>query len=192
MFDTQLIVINEDCIQFKLLAKNEIMSFAEVIEAWQSNGGFNSFYSRVISSCPFEAFFYEHPPLLYSEINIEYEFVLIRSKQLVQARVEEYVFQKYFDSRSDIVHFMNLRNDGALIVPTPDERVAQYAHLASFLRYAPEFKKQNLWTAVGKLYKKWIRKQRTYLSTSGLGVYYLHVRLDTEPRYYQYKPYKLL
>jgi hypothetical protein len=30
-----------------------------------------------------------------------------------------------------------------------------------------------------------------WLSTSGLGVYWLHVRLDTHPKYYQYQPYKV-
>ena len=29
-----------------------------------------------------------------------------------------------------------------------------------------------------------------WVSTSGLGVYWLHVRLDSYPKYYQHAPYK--
>ena len=33
-------------------------------------------------------------------------------------------------------------------------------------------------------------EETTWLSTSGLGVYWLHVRLDSYPKYYTYRPYK--
>ncbi|MDF9799652.1 hypothetical protein OKW21_004915 [Catalinimonas alkaloidigena] len=30
------------------------------------------------------------------------------------------------------------------------------------------------------------------MSTSGLGVYWLHIRLDSRPKYYQFDPYRKL
>ena len=35
-----------------------------------------------------------------------------------------------------------------------------------------------------------LTEDSVWLSTSGLGVYWLHVRLDSRPKYYTYEPYK--
>jgi len=38
--------------------------------------------------------------------------------------------------------------------------------------------------------QKQISDRPTWLSTAGLGVYWLHLRLDSRPKYYRYQPYK--
>ena len=46
------------------------------------------------------------------------------------------------------------------------------------------------WKEVAKKVKETMGPANIWLSTSGLGVYWLHVRLDTRPKYYQYAPYR--
>ena len=48
-----------------------------------------------------------------------------------------------------------------------------------------------LWAAVGVAVKEALGEQPLWVSTSGLGVYWLHVRLDSSPKYFQHTPYKL-
>lgn len=72
---------------------------------------------------------------------------------------------------------------------------ATYTHLASFLRGAPSEQVHTLWQRVGmeleaRLVAQGARDIPTWTSTSGLGVSWLHVRLDSRPKYYQYRPFK--
>lgn len=69
-----------------------------------------------------------------------------------------------------------------------------YAHLADFIKTAPAVQQLQLWK---KLAEETIRRlsslsdgQKLWISTSGLGVSWLHIRLDSVPKYYNYEPYQ--
>ena len=66
-----------------------------------------------------------------------------------------------------------------------------YPHLASFVRTAPEEQIQDFWKEVSQTYDADLGESPKWLSTSGLGVYWLHVRVDSRPKYYTYSPYRL-
>ena len=67
-----------------------------------------------------------------------------------------------------------------------------YTHLAVFCRNAPATQVDGLWKLLASEFL--VRLESTeaavWLSTSGLGVSWLHFRLDNSPKYYQYSPYK--
>ena len=52
----------------------------------------------------------------------------------------------------------------------------------------------NFWIQVAKTFDEQIQKRGEdsplWLSTCGTGVYWLHVRLDSRPKYYSYQEYK--
>jgi len=107
--------------------------------------------------------------------------------------------------------FPNLGGDARLVVPCPTPATSNPApheggtHLASFLRTclptgaaasghdlaAPC---RRLWFDVGRVMEMEVMtrrgRQSTWLSTSGLGVAWLHVRIDSIPKYYQYQSYR--
>jgi hypothetical protein len=71
-----------------------------------------------------------------------------------------------------------------------------YTDLANFCRQAPVHQVVALWQRVGEVYSQRLRKSNqadgpVWLSTSGMGVAWLHVRLDQRPKYYTYAPYKI-
>lgn len=92
--------------------------------------------------------------------------------------------------------------DSVLIVPCPNTAstnsntllvLRHYAHFQSFLRTAdPSQVLELLQRSVRELllYMNKHPDQRVWWSTSGLGVYYLHMRLDPRPKYYNWIPYK--
>ena len=47
-----------------------------------------------------------------------------------------------------------------------------------------------LWRAVGDALRTRLGSRPTWVSTSGLGVSWLHVRLDRLPKYYTHAPYR--
>ncbi|HEU5075095.1 MAG TPA: hypothetical protein VFU02_12985, partial [Polyangiaceae bacterium] len=65
-----------------------------------------------------------------------------------------------------------------------------YTHLAAFLRHAPPEQCEVLLREVGFAARECLRNEPFWLSTSGLGVAWLHVRIDSRPKYYQYTPYR--
>ena len=88
--------------------------------------------------------------------------------------------------------FENLGKDAILVVPSPLGSEPAYSHLAAFIRYAPENQRHLLWRIVGQTVQNEISARPLWVSTAGGGVDWLHVRLDSRPKYYGYAPYKCI
>jgi len=138
----------------------------------------------------FEAYFWEVKPVKQDSINESFEFVLVNSSSLKMIKAEDQSFNKYFESNKKVVSFSNLRKDAELIVPTRISNHTEYAHLAKFVRSAGEQQILEFWKCVVQIYKDKIEEELKWLSTSGLGVHWLHVRVDSKPKYYQHLEYK--
>lgn len=96
---------------------------------------------------------------------------------------------------SDVSVFRNLGGDAVLVSPRQVSGIdaLTYVHLANYVRGAPPQQVLLLWAEVGSAVEKRVSEMKgkpVWLSTSGLGVYWLHVRLDSTPKYYTYDPYK--
>ena len=90
-----------------------------------------------------------------------------------------------------VATFPNLGGDARLVVPRSAVATG-HAHLAAFVRTAPPPSVDALWVGVGEALAAWRREGRgpVWLSTSGLGVPWVHVRLDARPKYYVHTPYR--
>ena len=94
--------------------------------------------------------------------------------------------------------FRNLSGDAFLIVPKPiprDKNDSFYGHLAAFARGAPGPQLDAFWKQVATQYLQELslnRNKPLWLSTCGTGVAWLHVRLDSRPKYYSHSPFKTL
>ena len=93
------------------------------------------------------------------------------------------------DEKCDVISFKNISGDSTLIVPCPDAN-KNYAHLGLFNKNATNSKKLELWKKVAEEISKIIKNNKDkeiYLNTHGYGVPYLHVRIDSTPKYgYQF------
>ena len=92
---------------------------------------------------------------------------------------------------------MNLGGDALLVAPCPmgpEIDLDRYSSLASFMRQAPQDQIKAFWLESAKAILEYIEtkkpSQKLWVSTSGLGVYWLHLRLDSYPKYYTFYPYK--
>ena len=181
--------------KISLLFNNQRLTYSEVIELWQDNNAFRTFFISLLAEAPFSAYFWETPPITLSTVNREFEFVLIDSPQLARVKANSNAFRQYFQSAppgKDIITFPNLGNDALLVVPYPVGENYIYPHIASFVRNASQSQNHGLWQTVGKVIQQRLNDQPLWVSTSGLGVYWLHIRLDSYPKYYNFRPYKIL
>jgi hypothetical protein len=83
--------------------------------------------------------------------------------------------------------FENFGRDARLVVPCEPRRGARFAHLASFLAHASHAQTDALWQLVGHLACEHLARTDApvWVSTAGMAVPWLHVRLDLRPKYYR-------
>src|SRR5262245_64944563 len=98
-------------------------------------------------------------------------------------------FAEHFRPDRSVVTFDNLGHDAVLVAPCPGEPGSNFSHLASFNGTAAPAQQDALWQAVGEAMDERLGARPVWLSTAGLGVAWLHVRLDDRPKYYRHAPY---
>lgn len=193
MWQTQSKEINEgQVIHFQVLEDEKVMSFREVIHHWREIPAFRSYYNNILKEAPFEAFFWEVMPISLKELDRDFEFVLVSSNSLTRVRANKSAFQEHFKQypEKEVISFPNLSGDAQLVVPTPQISKQNYTHLAKVVRNAPDSQIDALWKMIGREYEGKLEEKPKWLSTAGLGVYWLHIRIDSRPKYYRYRPYK--
>ena len=152
----------------------------------------------ILKECPFPAYFFETPKVTLKTLTKDFEFILARADDLNNVRSDVHAFQEHFTSCkrwgnrclkrvclfifSSVSSFPNLGKDALMVVPCPDVDVDtnSFSSLGPFMRDASSEQTQAFWATVGREALKHIRSRRenpTYMSTSGLGVYWLHLRL---------------
>jgi len=138
------------------------------------------------------AYFWETPPLTRDSADRPFECVLKNAPGLARLRADAAPFAAQLAAaQGDVVAFGNLGGDADLVVPRDRGEGADYAHLARFLRTAASDQVRALWRHIARSARPWLaREQACWISTSGLGVSWLHVRLDARPKYYSHTPYR--
>jgi hypothetical protein len=170
------------------------LSFREVIGLWRDSDKFREFFTAVLSQCPFDAFFWETPSVTRQTLGRSFDFVLVEGESLSRLNPDPSPFRSQFASRQSevVLTFPNLGGDAILVVPAPLADESCYTHLARFLRTAPSSQVDAFWRSTGLAMQDHISNAPTWLSTAGMGVAWLHLRLDSRPKYYRHEPYKVI
>jgi hypothetical protein len=180
-------------LRFRLFRNGEPLSWSDVTDRWQNDRSFRSFFISLLVDAPFQAYFWETPPLTSATIDQKFEFVLVESQQLADVRANQSAFAKHFTSvepGASVVEFSNLGGDATLVVPCPCGPLSAYSQIRAFAHQAPDDQQDQFWQRVGAAIERQLGDQPVWVSTSGLGIYWLHVRLDSAPKYYTYEPYR--
>jgi hypothetical protein len=164
------------------------LSFADVANAWVEAPAFRAAWIAGLRDVPFDGFCWECPPATTATASRPFECVFVASPALARFAPDATAFAGQFRTDCSVVTFGNLGGDAMLVAPCPGP--GDYAHLARFTATAPASRQDALWQAVGAAVQRQIGRVPTWLSTAGLGVAWLHVRLDSRPKYYRYAPYK--
>jgi hypothetical protein len=164
------------------------MSFQQVCAAWQSDEGFRAFWVGNLRGLPFEAYCWECPPVNERNRSRQFECVFIASPSLARMEPEPGVFAEHFRQDRDVVTFGNLGGDAVLVTPCPTGD-RDFSHLAQFTRAASSAQQDAYWHAVGDAVGARMGTRPMWLSTAGHGVAWLHVRLDSSPKYYRHREY---
>lgn len=180
-------------LRHRLFRGEEPLSWSDVLDRWQNDRLFRRFFMSLLADAPYPAYFWETPPVTISTITEAFEFVLVESQVLAGVRSDRQAFANHFATVAEdesVIEFSNLGGDATLVVPCPRGPLSAYSQISEFVRRAPENQQHQLWAMVGATLKRQLGEQPAWLSTSGLGVYWLHIRLDSTPKYYTHRPYR--
>jgi len=173
--------------------------WADAIDAL-CDGSLGPFLSQRLSASPHAAALYwETPPMSKRTLSRAFQFATLPAPHLARARSDAGAFAAHFRAAAPCATatFASLGGDATLVAPCPPAGVGAaaahaptHAHLGAFVRLAPAAQRDALWRAVGAAAREAAAKSEpTWVSTEGSGVPWLHVRLDTRPKYYHHSEY---
>lgn len=143
-----------------------------------------------LRAAPYLAYFWETPPM--NDDGRAFECVVVDAPSLRSMPANPHAFAERFRApETTIATFENLGGDAELVVPKPLDDW-DGAHLAVFVRTAPEDLVDSFFQSVAESATRRLGTHGgpLWVSTSGLGVAWLHVRLDARPKYYSHEPYR--
>jgi hypothetical protein len=191
-------VVNPRTFLFRVEENGAAVSWKGFAQLLAGNAQFQDEMTSAIVETDFAAVFFETRPT----VSERFEFIVADAPQLERAasytQMEQFSAQMEANKGAVASSFFNLGRDAVLIVPNPDKRLedeASYRHLANFCRIPLVDLTRGFWSKVGKVMLEQLESEPgrpLWLSTSGLGVYYLHMRVDTVPKYYTFAPFKNL
>lgn len=183
--------VDEDTIRWNRLAgAGRALTFGDVAQAWRTDEAIRSFWMDSLRQIPFEAYCWECPPVDEVRRSRPFECVFISSPSLARMPLDSAAFAEHFRGDRGTATFANLGGDAVLVAPCPDPEGGSFSHLARFTATASPRKQHALWQAVGDAFATGIGRKPLWLSTAGHGIAWLHVRLDSSPKYYQHAPYR--
>lgn len=177
-------------VKLQFHSKGNCLSYGEFLEALLEEHDFRQLLQEELRAAPFVAYRWETPPLTSHTLDHPFSCLLHNSPDL-DVTADDTDFRYRFKPGEAVVCFENLGADALLIVPCPVSASANYSHIGAFHRSAPSGQQHALWELVARSAMTRAGTQPLWLSTAGGGVDWLHVRLDSRPKYYRYTPWKL-
>jgi hypothetical protein len=162
------------------------------------DGSLSDGLTQVLRGAPFLAFYFETKGVTATSAPTNsFEFVLVDAPRLAsfaESSPDSQSFRAHFAKcpLTTCCTFPNLGGDAMLVAPiqrNPTVPLVTYSHLAKFVREAPTAQAQDLWQLTANTYRERWKEQPVWLSTEGSGVAWLHMRLDSQPKYYHYKQF---
>lgn len=164
------------------------LSFEDFLVALASDEASREVFLRYQRETPFVALCWESPPLTRDSLSQPFECVVHDAPEL-DVGADRRDFAAHFTTEA-VVSFDNLGADARLVVPCPTNEVANYSHLLSFVRTATGSQQHQLLRLMAHETLERVSDQPLWLNTAGGGVDWLHVRLDSRPKYYRYQSFR--
>lgn len=190
MWSIDRIEIDSGTLCWRSVAKaGRALAFEDVWSAWVSDAAFREFWTASLREIELDAYCWECPSVSDRNRSRRFECVFVSSPSLARMAPEPEAFGEHFHAGCTAVTFANLGGDAVLVAPCPSSESGPWGHLAQFVRSAPVERQHALWKAVGEAMQARVGDEPTWLSTAGHGVAWLHVRLDSTPKYYRHAAY---
>jgi hypothetical protein len=176
--------------RWQLVGDRGVLDFSGVLAGWIEDREFRTDWIDGLREVPFGSYCWECRSVSRATGSRAFECVFVESPELARLPPDPRDFSGHFRADASVASFANLGGDATLVAPCPGPAGSNYSHLASFTATAPPAQQDALWRAVGEAMQGRLGEHPVWLSTAGLGVAWLHIRLDSRPKYYRHAPYR--
>jgi hypothetical protein len=170
-------------------------TWGEVLDGLEHDAGLRGQLTTALAEAPFAAYFWETCPVAADRRECLFECVIVESQQLARISADPSPFSQHFvrPDGPSIRVFANLGRDALMVVPFPPPNPSHCGHLAAFLRHGSASQVDQLWATLGRTIRGRLSRDPgpLWVSTSGLGVSWLHVRLERRPKYLTWVPFRV-
>jgi hypothetical protein len=178
-----------------LVREGRVPGWGEALVLLRTDPDFVDALVEALAGVPLEAFLWETPPVSAATLARPFEWVVIENRFLATVATDDLPFAQHVRGEQGVRTFENLSGDATLVVPCAagaDPRPPSHAHLAAFVRAAPRALVHALWAEVARATEARLAAspEPCWVSTSGLGVFWVHVRIDERPKYYAHAPFR--
>src|SRR5918996_3019468 len=120
MWGTRVDVLSEGNVRrVAVLRDGAAVSYAEVVEQWRASRPFRTFFAALLAEPPYQAYFWETPPVSCATAAQAFEFVLVDSARLAAMAPEPGAFADRFAPGQAVSDLSNPPGRGLLVAPTP-------------------------------------------------------------------------
>eukprot|EP00955_Chlamydomonas_euryale_P106509 365707-Chlamydomonas_euryale.AAC.41 len=178
-----------------------VVTCEEVLKLWQENDAFRTQFTAALTNVGYDAFYWETPAVSKGTLCQPFSMVVLDASGAFNDKGDPQAFAAYIlgsHDEDEVAAFPNLGKDGTMLAPCPPTDQSGkpvtdgYGHLASFLRNGRKRQHHNLWRLLGKEMEMRLRADPSpvWMSTAGNAVPWLHVRIDSRPKYIKYEKYR--
>jgi hypothetical protein len=168
----------------------EPLGRAAFYEALRDDPGLRGALGDAILAAGLPAVAWETAPISRATATRPMEQLLLPHPALARTVADPQPFAEHIASGAgthEVRWFTNFGADAKLVVPCAPRPGVDYGHLVAFLRTAPVAQRDALWQLVGRLVCEHLEASDAplWVSTAGMAVAWVHVRLDLRPKYYR-------
>ena len=176
--------------KLQLFSDGQPVSYRDFLDGLAHEPTRLAWWVSQFNDCPFSVFRWETPPVSAMNLGRHFEWVYIDSPGLDRPASPDSFAKPLAETvPKGVAVFKNLGKDAVLVVPAPAAPGSDYVHLGAFIREAPLEQQEYFWRCVAEAMLAAVDGSPRWLNTAGAGVPWLHVRIDSRPKYYQYRPY---
>lgn len=171
-------------------ADEVVLSRGAFYEALRDQAALRRALVRAILDTGLPAVAWETAPLSRERRDAPMQQLVLPHPALVRAEPDASSFSEHIANGAGtqgVRSFQNFGHDATLVVPCVASPGARFAHLVSFLRTASPEQSDALFARVGAIACQHLADSDAplWVSTAGMAVPWVHVRLDSRPKYYR-------
>lgn len=123
--------------------------------------------------------------VINKDIDLPFRVEYTEDDRLLSKKKPSSLLSKKNEDKKYAIASINLPGDTVLVIPKPRSG-KNFSNIYHFMNNASRVQQRELWILVAKEVKKMLKKfDNIWISSQGLGVNYLHVRICSYPKYYE-------
>ena len=182
---------NKSVIFYGFFENNIPISFGDAMKLLNMNKSFRSLVAEAFKRVPFKHYMFG-----FTKINSEadkrnpFKIFFKNSPEFKNITADPEPFLQYFqDSKKKWTKFLNIGRDTLLLVPCPPKAQPNYEYYKSIGDYVENHSSKDFEEVLKNIgYIASRLKAPMYINTHGFGVHWLHIRIDTKPKYCTWFP----